>query len=268
MGNTPSNQHGSPKPHPNQSQSQNNQHGQPASSSASSKHPNLRLPMPSRNAGSISPSPSNPASPSGRGGSPRRRKSLELPDLNKLSFTPAAPVPTTATHTSHHLAPSTTAKRPVTDSHASATSPASPVSAPKRWQQVLGGHSPLSQGLGAMSRLDPGSGNGKTAPVNMPKGGRSPSRGPVNVPSASPYFPTLPPNKDKEVQTWRKTATIVVPGTDTPSSTTDTPPSESDDTGMVTVPIHWIGGGKVVMLAGNFANNWKGRIPMTKGYVV
>ncbi|WRT65191.1 uncharacterized protein IL334_002134 [Kwoniella shivajii] len=177
-------------------------------------HPNLRLPMPSRPT-HISPQSSNPTSPSGRSGSPRRRKSLELPDLNKLSFTPAAltpaaPVPTTHTHTSHHLAPSTTAVKhnqtsSTTNTNTNTTSTSSssasniPISTStststiitpqqKKWHQTLGGRtaSPLSNpnALGAMSKLDNSS---KSAPISMPNTNIQ-SRHETN----NPYFPSTP----------------------------------------------------------------------------
>ncbi len=124
MGNTPSHPHGSPA----------RPHGTPTTN----RPPNLRLPMPQRPT-HISPQSSNPTSPSGRPGSPRRRKSLELPDLNKLSFTPAAPLPTTATTTSH-LAPSSEA-----------------ASSSRKWQTLSGHRSPLAgnNALGAMSKIEP-----------------------------------------------------------------------------------------------------------------
>ena len=272
MGNTPSNQHGAPKPRDGQGQPQNQQNNaaQPASSASSSRNPNLRLPMPSRNPNNLSPSESNPASPSGRSSSPRRRKSLELPDLNKLSFTPAAPVPTTATHTSHHLAPSTTANRPG-DGRQTGSSQASSSAAPaqpRRWQQVLGGHGPLSKPLGAMSQLDSG-GSGsssRTLPMNMPKGAQGSS-----VPQTSPYSPASPQTPGKA--TPRDIAPKESPSRRTAQAPSVAPPeygavigSESDD-GAVNVPITWTGGGKTVMIAGNFSDNWRGRIPMTKGSV-
>jgi hypothetical protein len=64
-----------------------------------------------------------------------------------------------------------------------------------------------------------------------------------------------------------------------PSKTTSTTPVKGDvqapsptpqgyDTpgdGTVSVTVHWTGSGKVVQLVGDFADNWKGRIPMVKG---
>lgn len=266
MGNTPSNQHGTPKPRDSHGHTQ--QGGQPASAS-SSRHPNLRLPMPSRSPNNLSPSESNPASPSGRSSSPRRRKSLELPDLNKLSFTPAAPVPTTATHTSHHLAPSTTANRPGDSRHtgSSSQSSTSAPSAPKRWQQVLGGgHGPLSKPLGAMSQLDSGGSSSKTAPINMPKGSQvAPPPQPSHYTPTGPHTPTKATPRDvasKESPSRRSAVPTSEHGA--PAGSTI---HESENDGAVNVPITWTGGGKTVMIAGNFSDNWRGRIPMTKGSV-
>jgi hypothetical protein len=39
------------------------------------------------------------------------------------------------------------------------------------------------------------------------------------------------------------------------------------DDGTVSVQVQWTGSGKVVHLVGDFADNWKARIPMIKGYV-
>ncbi|KAK6904190.1 hypothetical protein I203_107706 [Kwoniella mangroviensis CBS 8507] len=257
-------------------------------------HPNLRLPMPARPT-HISPNSSNPTSPSGsthnRSGSPRRRKSLELPDLNKLSFTPsaltpAAPVPTTHTHTSHHLAPSTSAVKNTSPSPGpgptTPTGPTGGTTNQKKWQQVLGGRtaSPLSNAnaLGAMSRID---NPPRSAPIAMPN---------TNVQSRlateenNPYFPTT---AAQDAATVRKTPLpIPIPGKETPQTQplgrptglSPPPPTKAPtplpatteqqqalaptDDGMVNVPIHWTGGGKNVYVTGNFADNWKGRIKL------
>lgn len=233
MGNTPSNQHGSPRHPPGSGDG----HASDANRYGSSRHPNLRLPMPPANQNNISPTPSNPASPSGRGSSPRRRKSLELPDLNKLSFTPAAPVPTTATHTSHHLAPSTSAGR--------STSP-NAQSGSKRWQNVLGGaRSPLTPGFGAMSKLDPSS-------TTSPSKHKDPSTSPTRPTSTTnnPYFPA---------------ETKPIPQTEAIGNNTDANDGAEADDGMVAVTVQWSGAGKNVYLAGDFADDWKAKIPMTKG---
>ncbi|OCF34015.1 hypothetical protein I316_04361 [Kwoniella heveanensis BCC8398] len=161
--------------------------------------------MPSRPT-HISPNSSNPTSPSGRSGSPRRRKSLELPDLNKLSFTPAAltpaaPVPTTHTHTSHHLAPSTAAA--AAQGQGQGQGQPQPSTAPaggtpsRKWHQALGGRtaSPLAgaNALGAMSRLDPSvsSAPPRSAPIAMPNTNVQ-SRQQQGQPSDenNPYFPS------------------------------------------------------------------------------
>ncbi|WVR04287.1 hypothetical protein IAU60_001287 [Kwoniella sp. DSM 27419] len=191
MGNTPSHQHGSPQQ--SQGQGQGTGTGEDVNQQQRGHHrhhPNLRLPMPTRPT-HVSPQASNPTSPSGRGTSPRRRKSLELPDLNKLAFTPAAltpaaPVPTTHTHTSHHLAPSTTA------------SPVVASSTPKKWHQALGGRtaSPLagSNTLGAMSKLDP-------KPVQPPPG--TPAE-------TNPYFPSTAA-QDASARAQTKSIPIPIP---------------------------------------------------------
>lgn len=36
---------------------------------------------------------------------------------------------------------------------------------------------------------------------------------------------------------------------------------------MVAVPVQWSGAGKAVFLAGDFADDWKAKIAMTKVYV-
>lgn len=240
MGNTPSNQHGSPR-HPSGSNHGNGHDNR----SGSSRHPNLRLPMPPANPNNISPTPSNPASPSGRSGSPRRRKSLELPDLNKLSFTPAAPVPTTATHTSHHLAPSTSAGR--------STSPNAP-SGSKRWQNVLGGaRSPLTPGFGAMSKLDSNA-TATTSQSPTKATNKDPSTSPTHSTSTNPYFPA---EVAKPIPTTEVTGNTQSDGKDG---------AQADD-GLVAVEVQWTGAGKNVYLAGDFADNWKEKIQMIKSYV-
>ncbi|WWC59004.1 uncharacterized protein I303_101550 [Kwoniella dejecticola CBS 10117] len=234
MGNTPSShQHGQASPH--------HRHPDDESSSSSShhqhhhhhRHPNLKLPMPSRPT-HISPQSSNPTSPSGgRSGSPRRRKSLELPDLNKLSFTPsaltpAAPVPTTHTHTSHHLAPSTSAitsskTSPQSSVHGSAQPgpPAAGASAPgptKRWQHTLGGRaSPLTNAnaLGAMSKLDNNvnvsvSAPPRSAPIAMPNTNIQHRDREAN--DSNPYFPTTAAQDAAAA----KSIPIPIPGKDLP----------------------------------------------------
>ncbi|ORY24883.1 5'-AMP-activated protein kinase beta subunit, interation domain-domain-containing protein [Naematelia encephala] len=283
MGNTPSSQQGSPArpqgaPAPSQAAAGASSAGQPGSSRV---QPNLRLPMPQRPT-HISPQSSNPTSPSGgRSGSPRRRKSLELPDLNRLSFTPAAPVPTTATHTNHHLAPTTAAhaKRTTTaGSPALAVSPSS-----HRWKQALGGRaSPLAgaNALSAMSRLDSPVPAPRTAPVTMPNASVSPSRATA---AENPYFPTVP-HTSSQARDTSPLRPIPVPSKDTTTDTTKaagvdappptiapTPPSRVSEEqvgdmqdGLVNVPIQWTGGGKVVYVAGNFADNWKGRIKLKR----
>ncbi|WWD21906.1 hypothetical protein CI109_106394 [Kwoniella shandongensis] len=317
MGNTPSHQHGGHHSHGHASPARQPSTSAPESHESSPttahahRHPNLRLPMPRPH---ISPQSSNPTSPSGsthnRSGSPRRRKSLELPDLNKLSFTPAAltpaaPVPTTHTHTSHHLAPSTPAAGHVKAGSGSGIP--SPTSTPtagvppnvtpgKKWHGVLGGRtgSPLANvnHLGAMSRLDqsvPSSGPGnRSAPVSMPNTNVSAAQTQTN----NPYFPStaeqnaitqtqqyptraipIPiPGKDLKYGSEGMKKTIVAGVTPPPTAVPTPPPAndgaaqpptqESSNDGMVNVPIQWNGGGKVVYVTGNFADNWKGRIKL------
>lgn len=212
MGNTPSSQ-ASPARNGGEagvSPSRTNQQGavgnhvtqstaQGAPGSGGGRQPGLRLPMPQRPA-HISPQSSNPTSPNGgvggRGGSPRRRKSLELPDLNKLSFTPAAPVPTLATHTSHHLASTSATSSPQAQTKKIAGTPANQTASPSaarentsgRWRQALGARvaSPLANTdrLGALSKMDP------NASVPSPRATQldGSAGAPVN-----PYFPSSPP---------------------------------------------------------------------------
>lgn len=231
MGNTPSNQHGHGNGHGNGTP----RHGD---NTRSGRNPNLRVPIPPTNANNISPSPSNPASPSGRAGSPRRRKSLELPDMNKLSFTPAAAVPTTATNTNHHLAPSS---RAGPSGGAGTTSPPA-----KRWQQIIGGaKSPLSPGFGQMSKIDPAT---ISSPVKIPTSNANATVSPTRPSAGTPTQP------------------ISQPATVPPPSQGEGMDLDKDD-GTVSVQVQWTGSGKVVQLVGDFADNWKARIPMVKGYV-
>jgi hypothetical protein len=151
--------------------------------------------------------------------------------MNKLSFTPAAAVPTTATNTSHHLAASTVNGRAVSASAgASGSSPA-----PKRWQQIMGGaRSPLTPTFGGMTKLDP---------VTLM---------PIKTTDQNPVSPS------------KTTSTTPVKGdVQAPSPTPQGYDTPGD--GTVSVTVHWTGSGKVVQLVGDFADNWKGRIPMVKG---
>ncbi|KAL7423316.1 galactose metabolism-related protein [Cryptotrichosporon argae] len=278
MGNTPSTQHGQ---HGGQAQQLPRASGSGAGaggggelgrSSSTRRQPNLRLPMPQRPS-HVSPNASNPTSPSGRPGSPRRRKSLELPDLNKLSFTPAAPLPTTATNTSNHLAPSTPAAgaaNSVPSPSGTSLSAASAVSGQRKWQQALGApRSPLGTGLSPMSKIQ--------AAARVPDGVDNPY-----FPTPAPSLPIaivsprgaqdeLPPSPERPQapSTMRR---LEIRG-DTPQTLTPppptvapTPPSEQERVadGMVDVPITWNGGGKNVYVTGNFASNWKDRIKLHK----
>lgn len=213
--------------------------------------PNLRLPMPQRPT-QHSPQSSNPTSPSGRPGSPRRRKSLELPDLNKLSFTPAAPQPTTATHTASASAGAGGAK-----------APASPH---RKWQQALGGKaSPLAGGLSPMTQASAPVPGVKVVPVNdstthvpsQPIPIRSPRGG---VSDLSPERPRPRPQV-KPVDSPLRTGLTPPPPT---AQATPTPPPIDKNDGLVDVPVQWNGGGKNVYVTGNFADNWRGRIKLRK----
>ncbi|ODN88492.1 hypothetical protein L198_06764 [Cryptococcus wingfieldii CBS 7118] len=264
MGNTPSHQ-------------QNTAQRQGPPSNAPHRHPSLRLHMPQHH---ISPSHSGNTSPSGRPGSPRRRKSLELPDLNKLQFTPAAfspaaPVPTTHTHTSHHLAPSTTAVRkespPIT--------PTANVNN-RRWRDTLGGKaSPLAgqNTLAAMSKLEPpisGSSSGQTSKggasdvnpyfpdpygVQDPTAGTHPSKAvPIPIPGKEP-----PRAEPQEVPLPRPQVAEHDSGPPVQQGFTEGPVEEKGD-GLVDVPIQWNGGGRNVYVAGTWEGGWANRIKLRK----
>lgn len=246
----------------------------------------------------VSPQPSNPTSPSsGRpgSGSPRRRKSLELPDLNKLSFTPAAltpaaPVPTTHTHTSHHLAPSTAAGHHARHS-TSPPLPGTPTGAPspgsgsasgsgtgssnRYWRDQLGGRaSPLAgpNAVGAMSKLEPTLSSGSTE-----------SRGGIVGSDVNPYFPDPYGVHDPSARNV-KAIPIPIPGKDRardppqiqqaaaqaqaqskPSDLGAIVPVQEEglkDDGLVDVPIQWNGGGRNVYVAGTWDGGWAKRIKL------
>lgn len=258
MGNTPSHQHGTPSRHGDGSNL--------GRSGSQRRQNNLRLSMPQRNA-HISPQSSHPNSPSGRPGSPRRRRSLELPDLNRLSFTPAAPQPTTATNTSNHLG--TTASR-------------TPSTSGRRWQQGTGSN---------------GGGSTRNDPMSPPKDGRSGPAG-VGASAQSPegvtvvplndhttYFPSQPipirsprggnadlPSPErrprpelKPISDSTPRRTGLTPPPPTVSATPQPPADQSGEgDGLVDVPIQWTGGGRTVYVTGNFADNWRGRIKLRK----
>ncbi|CAD6588075.1 MAG: hypothetical protein TREMPRED_004930, partial [Tremellales sp. Tagirdzhanova-0007] len=302
MGNTPSAPHGSPARGQLAQSTADRAHTttqSPPSTSApstSSRHPNLRLPMPQRPV-HVSPQSSRPTSPSGaRSSSPRRRKSLELPDLNKLSFTPAAPIPTTATQTENFFAPTTLAvghfkAHSVSASPAPPTAPAETIS-PGKWKQALGGPSPLlgSTALGPVSKLE---GENVPAPKTAPGAVRYTSVSPTRMQEGAinPYFPANPPvvtrTKPREASprgvepvsipskteapvlgldiNESKSASVVAASLST--GTSPLPSNESEDEpndGLVNVPVQWTGSGKVVYVTGNFADNWKGRIQLKR----
>lgn len=329
MGNTPSAQHSpsrqsngaSPELAQGQGKEQTTEQGrrsedqQPSSSSAStsgaaaagpSRQPNLRLPMPARP--HTSPQSSNPASPSGRPGSPRRRKSLELPDLNKLSFTPTAAPPVLSLDSSGHPGLPIKSKRPGASTATEPLSSSIPVpgAGQKRWQQVLGGRtaSPLvgQNALSAMSRLDgtPAASSSVPSPRTAMQVGASPAR--IHESSNNPYFPSTQAQESAQraaAGSAALPASIPIPiplgkGTErrvdvrpadgsvsTPPSRTDPSPAGRADAGaagdvpgsaapgpegdgLVNVPIQWVGGGREVFVAGNFANKWNDRIKLKK----
>lgn len=162
---------------------------------------------------------------------------------------------------------------------------------------MLGGRtaSPLSgaNALTAMSKLDSAAVPGpKTAPVSMPGAqGVLPTR-PTDT---NPYFPSSPrtdggsprpaipipiPGKGDATPSDRKVEPLKTTGlTPPPPTVAATPPSRqeaSDITptaeeaaadGLVNVPVQWVGGGKVVYVTGDFAENWRHRIKMKKRWV-
>lgn len=310
MGNTPSQAQGSPSRSTEHggiyhagsasgSGSNNNngggsKEGTPSSTiKSNSRHPSMRLPMPSRPS-HISPNSSHPTSPSGRGGSPRRRKSLELPDLNKLSFTPAAVVATTATTTSH----ATHARHGDTLSPSSVPTQSSAGVIPgaaggggggaRKWQHVLGGRtaSPLSGSLGPMSKVQalPASvPEPRSMPIPGTGGMASPRGGNVN-----PYFPSSPQKSTGSSTRRASVAPIPIPisgrpananvdshGASPPPNTVAPTPGggggggrvDEQGDGLVAVPINWQGTAKTVYVTGSFADNWKGRIKLNRRYV-
>ena len=303
MGNTPSAPQGSPAraqtTQNNADRAHTTNQTPPSTSSTpstSSRNPNLRLPMPQRPV-HVSPQSSRPTSPSGpRSGSPRRRKSLELPDLNKLSFTPAAPIPTTATQTENFFAPTTPAvghfkSYTIAASPPPATAPMGTIS-PSKWKQAMGGPSPLvgPTALGAVSTSEeknvPAS---ETAPGAMRHTSISPTR--AQEPASNPYFPAHPPlvtrPKPREASPRGVEAAPIPIKSDAPilglnineskspsvvaaslsTGTSPLPSNASEDEpndGLVNVPVQWTGSGKVVYVTGNFADNWKGRIQLKR----
>jgi 5'-AMP-activated protein kinase regulatory beta subunit len=57
-----------------------------------------------------------------------------------------------------------------------------------------------------------------------------------------------------------------IPQTEAAGTKADAKEGGEDD-GMVAVPVQWSGAGKAVFLAGDFADDWKAKIAMTKVYV-
>lgn len=260
MGNTPSHQHGA-----------QGSPGGPGKAgggaelgrgSSQRRQPNLRLPMPQRPP-QHSPQSSNPTSPSGRPGSPRRRKSLELPDLNKLSFTPAAPQPTTATHTTSASAGGGVGASP---------GKSGPVSPHRKWQHALGGKaSPL--GGGGLSPMTQGPNPGvKVVPVND-NSTHVPSQ-PIPIRSPRGADAELSPDVERTGRPRPQVKPVESPlrtGLTPPApAATPNPPVAAEEAagsandGLVDVPVQWNGGGKNVYVTGNFAENWRGRIKLKK----
>jgi len=95
--------------------------------------------------------------------------------------------------------------------------------------------------------------------------------------SNNPYFPAgnsneVSPSRGRQTSPRRSLDVQIPPP---PSkSPTPLPPvsasprelSQDEDMkdGLVAVPVQWTGGGKVVYVTGNFADNWKGRIKLRK----
>jgi 5'-AMP-activated protein kinase regulatory beta subunit len=78
--------------------------------------------------------------------------------------------------------------------------------------------------------------------------------------AVNPYFPSSPAKPTKA-----PVYTVPAPRRVTESqSDYSTPHTEVPDDGMVDVPIQWSGGGKTVLVTGNFADNWAGRIKLKK----
>ncbi|KAL1408494.1 galactose metabolism-related protein [Vanrija albida] len=249
--------------------------------------------MPQRPPAHVSPQSSNPTSPSGRPGSPRRRKSLELPDMQKLSFTPAAPQPTTATTTSNanaapnakapNAAAAASAPPPPAAVNAAAPPPTSPGSS-RKWQQALGGRvaSPLGgPGLAPMSKVDKGVVGGVTVvPVNdsstyfpsQPIPIRSPRGQGAELPPATAAHAAHdrphPPSSSRRPEVKLAETPVPTGLTPPPPTVSPTPPPAEQATatndGLVDVPIQWNGGGKNVYVTGNFADKWRGRVKLKK----
>lgn len=238
MGNTPSHQHGTPS-----------RHGDGTNlgrSGSQRRQNNLRLSMPQRNA-HVSPQSSHPNSPSGRPGSPRRRRSLELPDLNRLSFTPAAPQPTTATNTSNHLATGSrtpSGRRPAgtTGTTGAPMSPSKQAPPPPEGVTVV----PVNDHTTYFPS--------QPIPIRSPRGGNADLPSPERRPR-----PELKPVSDS---TPRRTG--LTPPPPTVSATPQPSGTQGEDDGLVDVPIQWTGGGRTVLVTGNFADNWRGRIKLRK----
>ena len=265
MGNTPSNPNGGGK---DAGASQADSSTSPtshkrSSSSASSQQtkqaPNLRLPLPSTSR-NHSPNSSNPTSPSGRPGSPRRRKSLELPDLNRLSFTPATPAQPVGT-------PQNANGSAARASHGNANIGPGVGSGFKRWNQALGGHraSPLANpnALKAMSQVE-----SKPPPPQPDLGIPIPGKKDVD----NPYFPSVVPASAPIPMPGRGRQASSPPQPGQPSSQ---PPAQvkrpdaegTDGNELVPVLFTWKGTGREinVELSGTWLReSWKARVKLRR----
>ena len=82
---------------------------------------------------------------------------------------------------------------------------------------------------------------------------------------AKTYFPTQPiPIVTPTPAVSTKPATPPKPEIkEEPKEEVEVKDEELND-GLVNVPVQWTGGGKLVFVTGNFANNWKDRFKLNK----
>ncbi|BEI80693.1 hypothetical protein CcaverHIS002_0112220 [Cutaneotrichosporon cavernicola] len=244
---------------PQRSQQQGQQ-GQPAAHGVSSPLSENSI---------TSPSQQKPGS-----ASPRRRKSLELPDLNKLSFTPASPQPTTATQTANASASNAPANSSLPSNSASGGSTSSPgASASPHQQQGSAGPAVDSGNL-----MPPSSGSVIPGVTVVPVNDSSthvPSR-PIPIRSPRAIAAELPHDRAHRprpqvnlVDSPHRTGLTPPPPTAAatpapPVSAAGTDDAKAKRDGLVDVPIQWNGGGRNVYVTGNFADNWRGRVKLKK----
>lgn len=122
-----------------------------------------------------------------------------------------------------------------------------------------------------------------SAPVAMSGASVSPSR--AADAGINPYFPANPHAAAEAAEGVKRRPTISTP-IPIPKKAKEEPakaavpekvqapaepnvaavgaPGEMSEDGLVNVPIQWTGGGKVVYVTGNFADNWKGRIKLKR----